>query len=65
MKLKKNVKRLSELAIGDIVIGKASAISYIVTANYGNRVTAVRSADITNPDEWMVIRDSKSTNVEY
>lgn len=29
---------------------------YVVTANYGDRVTAVASVDITNPVEWMMVR---------
>jgi len=28
---------------------------YIVTANYGDRVTAVKTVDITNPCEWRII----------
>jgi predicted Zn-dependent protease len=38
----------------------------VVTANYGARVTAVRSADLTNPDEWDVIdpRTGTSTSEE-
>ena len=28
---------------------------YTVTANYGNRATAVKTADITNPSEWEVL----------
>jgi hypothetical protein len=50
-------QELGELGPGDI-IGHASGdgISYIVTANYGDRVTAVRTVDITNPGEWMIVR---------
>jgi len=45
----------AKLQQGNIVRGKTSAESYIVTANYGNRVTAVRTIDLTNPDEWLLI----------
>ncbi len=45
---------LYSLRTGDVVIGKLSGLAYVVTANYGNRVTAVRTVDITNPDEWLL-----------
>ena len=56
-----DVKALSELETGDIVISKVSKLTYVVTAHYGNRVVAVRSADITNPIEWTVIRKETTT----
>jgi len=37
---------------GDIVRNTHSLNSYVVTANYGNRVTAVKTIDLTNPSEW-------------
>jgi hypothetical protein len=37
---------------GDFITSDATGELYIVTANYGDRVTAVRSVDLTNPDEW-------------
>lgn len=44
---------ISKLKTGDIVrsIG-GNGDGYIVTASYGRRATAVRTVDITNPDEW-------------
>lgn len=44
---------LSQLQRGDIVRHRSSGDSMVVTANYGNRVTAVRTVDITNPTEWL------------
>lgn len=44
---------------GDIVQGQASGQAYIVTGNYGDRVTAVRTVDITQPDEWLLIQPSR------
>lgn len=41
-----------KLSPGDIVRGKLSERTFVVTANYGGRVTAVDSVDITNPNEW-------------
>lgn len=29
--------------------------TYVVMANYGNRVTAVRTVDVTNPAEWDLV----------
>lgn len=40
------------LSTGDIVRGVASTHAFVVLANYGDRVTAVDIADLTNPDEW-------------
>jgi hypothetical protein len=44
------------LRYGDIVRSQAGGESYIVTANYGGRVTAVRTADLTNPIEWELVQ---------
>ena len=54
------------LQTGDIVRQKSTGDtledwlknSYVVTANYGGRVTAVRTVDITNPGEWDLIAKS-------
>jgi hypothetical protein len=46
---------MSALKPGDIVRGVRGE-SYVVTANYGDRVTAVRTADLTNPHEWEIVR---------
>jgi hypothetical protein len=37
---------------GDMVAHKDDSRMYIVFWNFGNRVTAVAAADMTNPDEW-------------
>lgn len=37
---------------GDLIRHKTGSEAYVVTANYGTRVTAVRTADVTNPAEW-------------
>ena len=49
---------LDQLQPGMIVRGRTSGDWYVVTANYGDRVTAVRTQDITNPDEWLIVQDS-------
>lgn len=47
--------QLKKLSPGDIVRGKFSGVSYTVTGNYGGHITAIRTADITNPDEWELV----------
>jgi hypothetical protein len=50
------VKNIEDLEVGDIVKGKSSGYAFIVTANYGDRVTAVLTVDITNAIEWEVLK---------
>lgn len=57
MKKLVQLKSINELQTGDIVRGKISHQTFTVVANFGTRATAVRVADITNPDEWQVLRD--------
>lgn len=47
---------LRDLQAGDIVRGRGASEGYVVTANYGDRVTAVRTVDITNAREWDVVK---------
>jgi hypothetical protein len=50
--------RLEYVKTGMLIRSKNGAnIVYVVTANYGTRLTAVRSVDITNPNEWEVDDD--------
>jgi len=48
-------EEFKNLREGDVVRGKFSAQIFIITANYGRRVTAVWTVDITNPDEFDII----------
>jgi len=43
---------MKHLSPGDIVKHAMSLETYVVLANYGDRVTAVKSVDITNSSEW-------------
>lgn len=45
---------MKDLKQGDVVESLSSNITYVVLANYGDRITAVRNADITNPSEWRI-----------
>lgn len=51
-----NIATFKDLVPGDIVRGKAFKRPGIVTANYGTRVTAVNTFDLTNPEEWQIRR---------
>lgn len=48
-----------KLAPGDIVRAIGDDEGYVVTANYGGRATAVRTMDITHPDEWILVSKAK------
>ena len=53
---------LKKLSVGDAIIhiGDLGHHPHIVTGNYGGRVTAVHSVDVTNPIEWVVVRKVKT-----
>lgn len=48
-------KQFRQLKEGDVVRNKSSLDGYIVMGNFGDRVTAVRIADLTNPSEWELL----------
>jgi len=49
-------EEFEDLKAGDIVKHRSDKLnSYIVTSNFGNRVTAVKTVDLTNPQEWKVV----------
>jgi hypothetical protein len=52
-------EQLQMLHPGDIIQGKASRQLYIVTGNFGTRVTAVQTVDVTNPDEWELVMEAR------
>ena len=43
------------LTRGDIVRHKGLGDSWLIDMSYGNRKTAIRTVDLTNPDEWELI----------
>ena len=47
---------MAALQPGDLIRHRESGEALVVTASYGNRVTAVRTYDVTNPGEWLVVR---------
>jgi hypothetical protein len=50
-----DTNELKKLNTGDIVKSNWDGKTYIVTGNYGDRVTAVRTVDITNSSEWELV----------
>lgn len=48
-------EEFKNLSRGDIVRGKKSGESFLVDSNYMGRATAVRTADLTNPSEWILV----------
>ena len=52
------------LVVGDIIRAKGGARAYIVTGHFGSHVIAVRTAEITNPEEWDVIFKSNPQRVD-
>jgi hypothetical protein len=53
-------EQFKNLGGGDRVRHETTGNTYFVICSYGNRATAVRIADLTNPLEWELI--SKATH---
>ena len=53
-----DLKNFNGLRVGNIVKHKTSYSTYVVTSNYGERVTAVKAVDITNANEWQVLNEA-------
>jgi hypothetical protein len=48
-------EEFDKLKRGDIVRNIGSKGVYVVTDNFGDRKTAVMTADLTNPQEWEIV----------
>lgn len=48
-------QEFDRLAVGDLIRHKGGSKAYVVQANYGSYVIAVRVAHVTNPTEWDLI----------
>lgn len=56
------ITSLYELQPGDhIQHVRDASLTFMVTANYGDRITAVASCDITNPPEWVIVAKANLT----
>jgi len=49
-------EEFKNLRIGDVIKHKSDSKTYVVTAHYGNRITAVTTVDLTNPIEWEIVK---------
>ncbi|MBA7470160.1 hypothetical protein ES707_05438 [subsurface metagenome] len=49
-------KEFRELDRGDIIKHITDYHLFVVDANYGGRVTAVATVDMTNPSEWAIVK---------
>jgi hypothetical protein len=54
-----NREEFYALKRGDIVKPIGGCETYVVSANYGERVTAATTIDITNPGNWMLVQKPK------
>lgn len=45
-------QQFKALRLGDLIRPKGEVHSFVVMDNYGGRITAVRTVDVTNPIEW-------------
>jgi hypothetical protein len=48
-------EEMRNLKPGQLIRHKHASEAVVVTANYGTRLTAVRTYDVLNPKEWDVI----------
>ena len=58
-------KKFSELEAGNVVRHKDSGNGYIVTGNYGIMVSVVRTINIVNPKEWIVVSVNAKPPVSF
>lgn len=55
------------LNVGDIIRHKSDSAKhfFVVTGNYGGRITAVRTVDATHPSEWdLVLKADMKSHAE-
>ncbi len=56
-------EEFKKLSTGDIVRHQHESRSVVVTENLGDHVTAVRTFELTNPHEWVLIFKAKQERV--
>jgi hypothetical protein len=47
-----NMVVIEKLELGDLVMNLGNGLTYIVVQHFGDHAVAVRSADVSNPQEW-------------
>lgn len=55
-----DLEAVPQLKTGDIIRSRLTGEGYVVTGQYGDRATAVKTVDVTNPGEWLVMRQGNS-----
>lgn len=65
MKKYQQLQSISELKEGDTIRGRMSGWAYTVHGTYGDRATAVRTVDVTNPSDWEVYRDAEDDDEKF
>lgn len=48
-------EQFKHLSTGDLVRHINDKDIYVVTANFGSHITAVKTVDMTNPPEWVLV----------
>jgi hypothetical protein len=48
-------EQFKKLTTGDIVRLESNHTPYVVTANHGESITAVKTMNMTNPHEWVLV----------
>lgn len=59
-----DVHTVRSLRPGDFIKHKGSDNIYLVTVNYGDHVTAVKTVYVTNSSEWQVFREMPPYKVD-
>ncbi len=52
----KRITKIEQLKRGDIIRHVSGGQSYVVDSTYGDRATATVTKDLTNAQEWEVLR---------
>ena len=57
------MNNFKNLRIGSIIRHKGSSKGYIITNDFGDRFTAVRTVEVSNPIEWDEINPNTGQGV--
>lgn len=52
----REIEEIASLKAGDLIRHKhGDGSALVITNNYGDRATAVRTMEVTNPHEWLLV----------
>lgn len=63
-KVKKKIGWIKKLKRGDIVRHRITGNSYVIDGNYGLYAIAIKSIQISNPNEWIKVKVIKYKNLK-